>query len=227
MNAGARRLLSLRCRAVLLLNNDAVLEDGCLARLRAALGGRAAVSPVVVRSSDGRVESRGATLDLRWGRFRLLGHGEAPRSQESVAPEPLLPGVALLVDREAFGRVGALDESFFHGFEDVDWCLRARAEGLDLGVVRDAFARHEGGQTLGPTSPDPLYYAVRNHLMVVERHQPHREPSRQLRRAFVVSLHLLHALRAGCVPRLRGLQAVLAGTGDFLRGVTGPRRAAS
>src|SRR5262249_16811752 len=56
MNAGVAVLRARGCDRVLLLNNDATLEPGCLRRLAEALEdpALAAVGPVVLREADGR-----------------------------------------------------------------------------------------------------------------------------------------------------------------------------
>jgi GT2 family glycosyltransferase len=229
MNAGIERLLQAGCRAVLLLNNDARLDPGCLARLAAALEGpgRAAAGPVVLRSSDARVESRGAWLDLRGGRFRLRDHGSERPLGAATEPVGILPGVAPLLSRAALERVGPLDAACFYAFEDVDWSLRARAAGFELVVVGDAFVRHDGSRTLGSASPDRLYYAVRNHLTVVERHAPLPTPRGWARRVAIVAFHLAHALRPGGAPRAGALAAVAEGVRDFARGRSGARPVAA
>lgn len=224
MNAGIDRLRRAGCDRYVLLNNDARLEAGSLRRLAEALDdpGLAAVGPVVVRQENGRVESRGGRFDLRWGRQRLSGSGERDEAREGRLEVEVLSGAAWAVSAAAFDRVGPLEESYFHSFEETDWCVRARRAGLRLAVVLGARARHAGASTLGPRSPDRLYYAARNHLQAAERNLPLVGPARWLRRAFIVALNLAHALRQGDVPRAAGVQAVLRGTSDYWRGRTGP-----
>jgi GT2 family glycosyltransferase len=210
---------------VLLLNNDAVLEPGALRALAEALDDPrvGAAGPVVLRADDGRVESRGAVMDLVRGRFRLAGHGEAPGTGHGQRAADVLSGVALMLATAAYDRVGPLDTSYFHGFEDVDWCVRARAAGFELVVVQGARVRHGGARTLGKASPERLYYAARNHLRAVETLRPERGAARWTRALFVLLRNLAHAVRQGDVPRGAALVAVVAGTGDFLKGRTGPR----
>jgi hypothetical protein len=224
MNAGIAALRREGCDRVLLLNNDAVLEEGSLRLLAEALNDPklAAVSPVILRS-DGRVESMGARLDPRTGRSRLEGHGRRAANGAGVLPAESLSGAAWMLRADALDRVGPLDEVYFHSFEDTDWCGRARAAGFELAVVTGATARHAGGRTLGRASADRLYYAARNHLRAVERLAPRRGPYLWLRRAVIVSLNLAHALRQGKVPRRKALRAVLVGWRDFTRGRFGPR----
>ena len=135
-----------------------------------------------------------------------------------------LSGAAWMLSAAALDRVGPLDEGYFHAFEDADWCVRARAQGLALAVVLGAQARHQGSRTLGARSPERLYYAARGHLRAVERLRPLAGASRSLRRARVVLLDLAHALRQGEVPRVSAVAAVLDGARDFRDGFFGPRR---
>jgi GT2 family glycosyltransferase len=227
MNAGIERLAALGCEAILLLNNDAVLEPGCVRRLAEALEDArlAAVGPVILREADGRVESRGVRVDLGSGRVRLLGNGESPDAAPGLAPVQALSGAVMMLSREALARVGPLDESYFFSFEDIDWCLRARKAGFDVAVVRGARARHAGSQTIGRGSAEHLYYASRNHLALAERLDPRRGPVHWLRRCRILALNLAHALRQGELPRRAAVAAVLAGFGDARRGRFGRRPA--
>jgi GT2 family glycosyltransferase len=219
MNAGLRRLQAAGCDRVLLLNNDAVLEPGALRRLADALDdpALAAVGPTVLRQADGVVESRG--LDLRaWGWNRLAAHGAKAWPREGRLAARALSGAAWMVRTAAFDRVGGLDDAYFFSFEETDWCLRAQAAGLGVAVVLGARVRHAGSRTLGRNAPALLYYAARNHLRLLERHFPRAAPGRWVRRAWVVGLHLAHALKHREIPRASGARAVLRGVGDFLRG---------
>jgi len=224
MNAGLERLTQHGCDRFLLLNNDACLEPGCLRRLAEALEDPelAAVGPVILREADGRIESRGVRFDPRWGRHRLLGHGIRPGLEDGRLDVESLSGAVLMLSRAALERVGPLDETYFLGFEDSDWCARARQAGQRLAVVLGARARHVGGHTLGVGSPIRLYYAARNHVRAAERLLPLPGPRRWLRRGVIFTLNLGHALRQRRVPRAAAVRAVLAGTVDAWRGRCGP-----
>lgn len=222
MNAGLRKLRAGGCDRILLLNNDAVLEPGGLRRLSEALEDPtlAAVGPVVLRAHDGRVESRGLALGASLSRVRLLGFGEEPEAREGLVEVQALSGAAWMLSAVALERVGELDESYFHSFEDVDWCVRARRAGLRLAVVLGARARHEGSATLGPGSSDRFYYASRSHLRAAARLAPRGALASAVRSAAIVGLNLLHAGLRGASPA-----AVLEGARDFRRGRSGARRA--
>jgi GT2 family glycosyltransferase len=56
----------------------------------------------------------------------------------------------LLVSREAFEAVDGLDPSWLDGGEDVDFCIRARAAGFELGYCANAIVEHYAESRLGP-----------------------------------------------------------------------------
>jgi GT2 family glycosyltransferase len=224
VNAGLARLSAEGCDLFLLLNDDALLEPGCLRRLAEALEDPtlAAVGPVILRSADGRVESRGMRVSLRWGHVWLDGHGEPPPDRENQVATSALSGAVMMLSRAALERVGWFDEDYFFSFEDLDWCLRARAAGLNVAVVLGAHARHVGSQTIGRHSPERVYYAARNHLRLAEKVLPLRGVARWQRRAVILALNLAHGLRQREVPRLKAVQAALAGFRDACAGRFGP-----
>jgi GT2 family glycosyltransferase len=225
MNAGMARLAEEGCDRILLLNSDAVLDPGCLRALAAALDdpSLAAVGPVILRESDGRIESRGVRVDLGRGRVRLEGHGQAATDLSGVVAAEALSGAAMMISRAALERVGPLDEDYFFSFEEIDWCVRARKAGFGLGVVLHARARHAGSQTIGRSSPDRLYYGARNHVRAAEKLEPRRGAARWARRAAILALGFGHALRQRDVPRSSAWRAVLDGSRDAWQGRAGRR----
>jgi GT2 family glycosyltransferase len=127
-----------------------------------------------------------------------------------------------MVRGDAFDRVGALDEGYFHSFEDTDWCFRARRAGLEVAVVLGAVARHGGGRTLGAASPLRLYYAARAHLRAAERMAGGARGGAAFRAGAVVAVNAAHALRQRDVPRMAAVAAVARAARDFRRGAMGP-----
>ncbi len=225
MNAGIERLEELGCDRILLLNNDATLVAGSLRRLAEALDDEShgAVAPVVVSERSRRIESDGARFDPSWGRYRLEGHGKPYAPAEGRSPSGSLSGAVWMLRSDALARVGRLDEAYFYGFEDADWCARAVASGLELFVVRGAVAHHVGSAGLGCSSADRLYYAVRNHLRAVSRLAPRGPLGGALRGGFVLALNLGHSITQGEVRLFPALRAVREGARDFYSGRFGRR----
>lgn len=224
MNAGLERLLAEGCDRILLLNNDAVLDPGCLQSLATALDDPAlgAVGPVILRASDGRVESRGLSVDLGTGRVRMEGQGEAAAERGGLVSADALSGAVMMLSRAALERIGLLDERYFFSFEDVDWCVRARRAGFEVAVVLDARARHGGSRTIG-ASPARLYYSARNHVAAAHKLEPRSGVRGWLRDGAILGLNLAHALKQQEIGRMTACRAVVAGYRDALRGRFGSR----
>jgi GT2 family glycosyltransferase len=73
-------------------------------------------------------------------------------------------------------QIGLLDEVFFLGFEDADWCLRARQAGFKALYVPAALIWHKDSydtrKNLGKPGKD--YYSIRNSVLFARKHMPAR-----------------------------------------------------
>lgn len=181
-NLGIRRALSAGAEFVLLLNNDATLDPGCLAelaRVARAAPGVAAVGAKVLSATNPR------TLWLAWGRLtyraalvEFVGQGEAdgPRFGQ-VREVDWVPGCAMLLTSAALAQIGLLDERFFAYHEDVDWCTAARAHGFRILFAPAARVTHHGEGSLAPRGPaNPArYLSARNTILFARKHaRPHQ-----------------------------------------------------
>jgi GT2 family glycosyltransferase len=146
-NAG---LAAARTPWVLLVDNDAVLEDGVLEKLVAAARANpraAIVQPRSVFASEpSRVHYDGGELHYV-GLFSLRNFYSAVASARGAGTIEVggAVSVAMLVRRELVLELGAFDESFFILFEDLDLSLRVRMAGWTILSVEDAIVLHRGG----------------------------------------------------------------------------------
>ena len=134
-----------RGQFLLLLNPDTIVPPGGLETLLAfaqshpeagAVGPRLLNSDGSLQHSCRRFPTVWAALfrhtllgrlfpNAHWMREYLMcdwGHDE-PREVDWVS------GAALLINRRAFDQIGGLDESFYWGSEDVDYCFRLHQAG--------------------------------------------------------------------------------------------------
>jgi GT2 family glycosyltransferase len=227
VNAGVEAALGEGADAVLLLNNDATVEPGFLEPLVDAAGaeGVGAACAQILDSATGRIWYAGATYDPRRGhQGRHTGHGDSPLPPETAPYETERAcGGAMLLPREALAEVGLLDERLFAYAEDVDWSLRARRAGLRILVVPASVVHHRvSASTGGAASPDSLYYALRNGLVVAERDAPAGGLGTLRRRAEATAAFTVQALRSR--RRTEGLRAVREGLRDARRRRLGARR---
>jgi N-acetylglucosaminyl-diphospho-decaprenol L-rhamnosyltransferase len=157
---------------VLLLNPDAELVDGSLARLvaRAEADPRAGiVGPRVLdpdgglqRASFGAFPTLASTLALHVGRSidRWRGGPGVARSERTAdGPVGWVTGACMLVRRSAIGDVGPMDEGFFLYFEDADWCHRMHDRGWRVVIEASASCVHHLGKAGG--SPGGVSEAYR------------------------------------------------------------------
>jgi GT2 family glycosyltransferase/glycosyltransferase involved in cell wall biosynthesis len=225
-NAGIRAALDRGAESVLLVNSDVVLAPDAIDCLAAAVTGDRDIGiagPVLLsREEPDRIASAGIAFSTRTGRMRHRGAGRRigalePGSHHGV---DAVSGCVMLIRREVFERVGFLDEGYFFSFEDVEFCLRARAAGFRTVCAQRSIAYHEGGRTIGRRSPRRVYFATRNHLRVsAEAGSP---SGRALRAAYVLGLNAAYVLVSPEAPLIGGIAALVRGARHHFAGRYGP-----
>ena len=174
LNAGARAAFAAGAERVLLLNNDTVLAPDALRRLGAALDAAPAAGiagPLVVYADQpGRILSAGERhlLPLLCVPRTLLRH--RPGGATGAYPVQGVMGCAMLVTRACFEAVGGFSEEIEVYYEDVDFCVGARACGFGAVVEPGAVVYHDGfrGFVAGLT-PWAAFLKARNPWLLVRR----------------------------------------------------------
>jgi GT2 family glycosyltransferase len=98
-------------------------------------------------------------------RFSRLG-----ALQTSNHPE-WYSGACFLLSLSAWKKAGGFDESYFHYFEDRDFCLRLKVAGLRCLQASQIVVEHEGKSGDDFPATELPKYAVRNHLIALQRSQ--------------------------------------------------------
>jgi len=175
-NRGLAHALEAGAAAVLLLNNDAVLERDCLDRLVATLAADPHVGvcgPLVLAGLSGsRVWAAGGRMTWRTNLSQLVGHGrDVTAADREECDVDYVPGCSMLIRRELVEAQGALDAELFAYHEDVDFCLRARAGGWRVRHVGSALCRHDAHHTTGGGyNPRRKYMMAVNSVWFLRRH---------------------------------------------------------
>jgi GT2 family glycosyltransferase/glycosyltransferase involved in cell wall biosynthesis len=162
--------------AVVLLNQDTVVDPGWLAALLRPLAEDARVGVVgsLARFPDGRIQHAGGQL------LQPLGYGANIAAGLTRLPDPLpVPDyVAFLgtaLRTTMLRAIGLLDEGFNPAyFEDADLCLRAAAAGWTIALAQDATLLHHEG---APHAADYRHAALieRNRLRLALKHRDPNE----------------------------------------------------
>jgi len=174
-NAGLLRALGAGADAMMLLNNDTEADPQLFTRLILALeqdpsAGAAAPLIFFARPLE-RIWYAGGTCVPALGLAAHRGLRKAYVGQYRAVEETgYLTGCCLLATREAWEKVGLLDERYFIYAEDADWCLRARAAGFTLLFVPTARLWHKVSASSGATSPWKIYQRLRANLTLFARH---------------------------------------------------------
>lgn len=177
MNVGVHHLLGLGARAVLILNDDVVVEPGWLAPLVAELDDPTvgAVQPKLLFDTDPpTINSLGVQLGPDGAGTDIARH--APDDPDDRAPRDLsiFTGGAVLLRDRFVADTGGFDERFFLYYEDTDLSWRGRAQGWRYLYRPEAVIRHLHGASAGEGSAIFAHYVERNRLLVLTKNAPAR-----------------------------------------------------
>ena len=219
MNAGIDRALADGATAVIVLNDDVVVQQGWLPPLIAELARDAtigAVQPKLVYPGTPRlINSLGVRLG-RDGAGTDVGMGDADDPRQIASHDiELFTGGAVMLRREFIEQVGRFDPRYFLYYEDVDLGLRGRRLGWTYRCVPASCVVHEGGATASKVGDRTAYLRERNRLWILLRYRPGGDIARGL---------WLSARRVRWAPRLVHLRALAAGLGAAPRLLLARRR---
>jgi GT2 family glycosyltransferase/glycosyltransferase involved in cell wall biosynthesis len=227
-NVGIRAALARGAGRVLLVNSDVIVPPDAVEHLERCLDttpDAGIAGPVVLaRSEPDRIASLGMSYAPSTGRMRHRGNGAMTgRDQPAARSVDGVSGCLMLVKRDVFEAVGMFDEEYFFTFEDLDFCLKARRAGFATVLAGRATVYHEGGQSLGATSPRRFYFAARNHLLLARRAEPSAGRFRSWSRTCsIVMLNLAYAVISPGGSLTARVGAAASGTRDYLAGRFGP-----
>ncbi|UCU98569.1 tetratricopeptide repeat protein [Acidovorax radicis] len=221
VNEAAQRA---RGRHVVLLNSDAILQEGALAaacaRLDAepaigALGGRIVLTTGGLQEAGNRIFRDGSTVGM--------GRGEDPFSPAAMAGRAAdyVSGVFLAVPMAVWRLLGGFDDRFAPAyFEDTDFCVRVWRAGFRVVYAPEVLLEHlEWGSAQGDEAPRQMRENQRHFLACHGewlQHQPTpspqpldadrwRSPEDQPRRprVLVIDNEVPHMFKGGGLPRAR------------------------
>jgi len=168
-NRGILEALSLGDVPILLLNNDAFIEEEDATRLLDTLQEHEQigfVGPLLFAAS------RPDKLLAAGGRNPVLHHhthilelttGEPVRIVECV------PGTVLVVRAEVIRTVGLLDEDYFFNMEVADLCIQARQAGYVSVIDTRARAFHDTSRSSAFRETLYAYYIIRNRFLLTRK----------------------------------------------------------
>jgi GT2 family glycosyltransferase len=173
-NQGIVKALSTGNAPILLLNNDARIEEEDVTRLLSTLQADAHIGfigPLLFDADEkGHLLAAGGRNPVRHHHSHVMefDSGEPVRIVEYV------PGTVLLGRAELFRAVGLLDEDYFFSMEVADLCMRAGRLGYASAVDTRARALHAVGRSSHLRETLHVYYIIRNRFLFIRKFYPHR-----------------------------------------------------
>ena len=191
---------------ILLLNSDTVVKDRALEILVDYLENHpdtAAVSPLLLNPDNTPQLEYFMRFPNLWQIF--FYHNRILRPfckfipglknkiyifpQEKPFESEQLPGAALMARREAFQKVGLIDEDYPFFYEDVDWCYRAKVLKQKLVIVPAAKVVHLKGGSWKKEKKRPadFYQGVFSSLLLFVKKNYGEKEEKKFRRAIKIN----------------------------------------
>ena len=181
-NLGIQYALEIGLECILLLNNDTVITPDFLNILmdRMQKSQLLAIQPKIMYNHDRSIIwNAGGTYNRFFSKSITRGENKKDYGQyDHLKLTEWITGCCFLIKSSLVRQIGLLDEKFFMYHEDVDWSLKIRKLGNELGFEPSAVIYHEAGRSdknrdnhgEGVVSPFSHYQGVRNHLFIIRRH---------------------------------------------------------
>jgi hypothetical protein len=214
-NRGIREALRHGDAPILLLNNDARIEQQDVIRLLESLLANEQIGLIGPLLFDAQRKKKLLAAGSKDPTRHHHSHIRTLPSDEPIQIVECVPGTVIMVRAEVFRRVGLLDEDYFFASEIVDLCLRARQQGYLTAVDARAEAYHDLERSSHLRETLHSYYIIRNRFLLIRKF--HRE-SRLLFRTFWTLYSLGLSLKAQLKGQRAAARAIRLGLSDGLQG---------
>lgn len=167
-----------RGKYVVFLNNDTEVDSDWLKSLVKKMNGNKKVAflqPKIIAIDNrrffnyaGAVGGMIDSLGYTFARGRVFDYVEMDKGQYDNGQEIFwASGVAIMVQRDVFEKLGGFDKRFFACQEEVDLCFRALRAGYKILVVPQSVVYHLGSVTLNRNLANRVFLNHRNQLFLL------------------------------------------------------------
>jgi GT2 family glycosyltransferase len=173
-NRGIVEALAAGDAPIMLLNNDAHIDEENVARLLETLQADEQIGfigPLLFDEEERLLSAGGKSPLHHHSHIYELPAGEPVYTVEYV------PGTVMIGRAEVFRTVGLLDEDYFFSTEVADLCMRAGRRGYVSVIDARARASHTLDRSSNLRRTLHTYYIVRNRFLVIRKLYPERQAS--------------------------------------------------
>jgi GT2 family glycosyltransferase len=213
-NRGIEQTLSAGAQAILLLNNDASIQEHDLLRLFATLRQDAKagfVGPLLLSDDRHTVLSAGGR-DIATA---LDTHLKSAPTGALTYSVDYVPGTVVLIRAEVWEAVGLFDEAYFFSCEMADLCERGKRHGYQSIIDARAQAIHAQHAPSQLRETLYTYYSLRNRFLFVSKF---RSRGRWAIQAFWAAYGLGMGVKARLAHKPLRARAAFLAVRDGLRG---------
>lgn len=172
-----------RGQTLVVINQDLYLQPNSLKIIheflsskKGIVGGALAFADDAAQPSCGPFPTLTGTLWRQLLPRRIRKYNLQPPPTNKASTVDWVTGAFSAFNREVFDRIGGFDEEYFMYYEDVDFCLRARAAGFKSYFLPSAKAVHVSPHSERGDVPDWLNREVRfSQLAYFRKHRPRWE----------------------------------------------------
>lgn len=111
----------------------------------------------------------GIDFDVRLGRVTPV-YAEQIAELELPQEVDWVSGCAMLFPRGLLKKIGGFDERFFIYWEDADFCMRVKKDGLKIILLPKARVWHAVSLFMSKGSPQKVYYLAKNTRLFITTH---------------------------------------------------------
>jgi len=172
-NLALAEILKTDAEAVLLMNNDAEIDEAGIERMADSLTGHpeiGIIGPVIFQGLENRRAAGGRNIAFHHCTHRLMTQEELNlAARDELLTVDYVPGTVALIRTEVFRKVGLFDDDYFFSGEVADFCERAKQAAYSCAVnVRSEAVHHTNPESM-IRSTLYLYYSLRNRFLFVRK----------------------------------------------------------
>lgn len=165
-----------------LLNNDTIVKSDSLLNLVCHSEKKPSEGIIgakqILYSYPDQVQSIGGEYNKWFGIVSAIGSKDPVDKIFNMELTKLdyVEGASMFVKKNMIEDVGLMYEDYFIYFEELDWAIRAKRAGWDLGICQECHVFHKGASTTttidGVSKIADFYYA-RNRILITRKYFPY------------------------------------------------------
>lgn len=192
-NVGIRYAIKNGADAVLILNNDAIVDKDLLTHFVAATqekkDGGIFGAKVMNFKNPHQAEHFGGNWNPSRCEFVPILDGADIQKVDYVS------GCAFFIQKQVIETIGYLEPKFFLLWEESDYCIRAKQKGFVTYSVKKALIWHKVSASFTGGKPQMHYFWWRNRLFWVRRNLSKKEKRRMYRAVLLPEMIKIYKLR--------------------------------